>query len=167
MRRCRAPPDSGAPQRDAVLHCAPRTITWSKFRIYAVADSDLDNAEARPFPHIAGAMYQAVSSGITEPACQVNFEGFLAGPDIEWFMSHDEVHHITSGSAEIIACAPPLHREETPLIARAGPAYSLSRGVRVAWRVLGDGFFGHRCICLPDPDYPTPLAQSVKVGSLP
>ena len=144
-----------------------RTITWSRFRIYDVADSDLDNADARPFPHIAGALYKAVNCGIKEPACQINFEDFLPGPDIDWFMSHDEVHYVTSGSAEIIAYAPPLHKEETRVIARPGSVYLLPRGLRITWRVLGDEPFRHLCICFPDPDYPTPMARSVKEGRQP
>ena len=136
-------------------------ITWSKFRIYDVKDSDLDESPARAFPHVPGALYKAVNGGIKEPACQVNFEDFFPGPAIEWFMSHDEVHYVTSGEAEIVAFAPPLHKEETRVIARAGSVYLLPRGLRVTWRVLGEAPFRHLCICFPDPGYPTPLARSV------
>jgi hypothetical protein len=150
-RRSRAAAEGGSVQ----------PITWSKFRIYDVKDSDLDESPARAFPHVPGALYKAVNGGIKEPACQVNFEDFFPGPAIEWFMSHDEVHYVTSGEAEIVAFAPPLHKEETRVIARAGSVYLLPRGLRVTWRVLGEAPFRHVCICFPDPGYPTPLARSV------
>jgi hypothetical protein len=139
-----------------------RTISWSKFQIYDVEDADLDVAASRPFPHVTGALYKAVNCGIKEPACQINFEDFLPGPPIDWFMAHDEVHYVTLGEAEITAFAPPLHRDETTAVARAGSVYLLPRGLRVRWRVIGDAPFRHLCICFPDPGYPTPLADSVR-----
>ncbi len=58
-----------------------RTISWSKFQTYDVKDSDLDEAQARPFPHVPGARYKAVDGGIEEPARQIIFEDFFPGPD--------------------------------------------------------------------------------------
>lgn len=99
-------------------------ITWSKFRIYDVKDSDLDGSPARAFPHVPGALYKAVNGGIKEPACQVNFEDFLPGPAIDWFMSHDEVHYVTSGEAEIVAFARPSTRRRRASWRVQGPSIS-------------------------------------------
>ncbi len=138
-----------------------RPIAWSKFAIYDIDDADLDAAAARPFPFIPDSLYKAVNCGIKEPACQVNFEDFFAGPDIVWVMPHDEVHVVTMGEAEITVHLPPLMRETTTAIARTGSVYFLPRAARIVWRVRGSAPFRHLCICFPDPDYPTPLAGSV------
>jgi hypothetical protein len=139
-----------------------RTIAWSKFALYDVDDADLDGAATRSFPLIPDALYKAVNCGIKEPACQVNFEDFFKGPDIVWVMPHDEVHVVTKGRAEITVHLPPLMKEEQRALARPGSVYFLPRAARVVWRVLDDEPFRHLCICFPDPDYPTPLAASVK-----
>ena len=137
-------------------------IAWSRFRIYDMADSDLDSAAARPFPLIPDALYKAVNCGIKEPACQVNFEDFLPGADVVWTMPHDEVHVVTKGRAEITWHLPPLLKETGTVVAKPGSVYLLPRSARIVWRVLGEEPFRHLCICFPDPGYPTPLAASVK-----
>jgi hypothetical protein len=38
----------------------------------------------------------------------------------------------------------------------------MPRGCHVKWRVLGDKPFRHLCICIPNPGYPVPLADSVR-----
>ena len=76
-------------------------IKWSRFALYNVADSDLDGAADKTFPFIDGSRYRAVNTGISEPAAQINFEDFFPGTDIVWTLSHDEVHYVTKGRAEI------------------------------------------------------------------
>ena len=140
-------------------------IRWSKFAIYQIDDADLDEAQLRPFPLIQGALYKAVNCGIKQPACQINFEDFVKGPDIVWVMPHDEVHVVTKGTAEITYHLPPLMRETGTVTAKPGSVCFLPRASRIVWRVTSDEPFRHLCICFPDPDYPTPLAASVKAGT--
>ena len=136
-------------------------IKWSRFALYNVADSDLDTAPDKTFPFIDGSRYRAVNTGIDEPASQINFEDFYPGPDIVWTLSHDEVHYVTKGRAEITYHLPPLMKETGTVIAETGSVYLLPRGCRVVWRVLGDEPFRHMCICVPNPGYPSVPAPSV------
>jgi mannose-6-phosphate isomerase-like protein (cupin superfamily) len=141
---------------------AVTSIPHSKFRLYTVADSDLDAAPTYPFPFVADSKFKAVNCGIDEPAVQVNFEDFFPGPDIVWSMFHDEVQYVTSGRAEITFHLPPLMQESGKAIAGPGSIYLLPRGSRIVWRVLGDEPFRHLCICIPNPGYPIPVADSMQ-----
>ncbi len=137
-------------------------IAWSKFRLYKVKDSDLDDAPSRAFPMQPDVRYKAVNGGVSEPACQINFEDFFKGPDVLWTVPHDEVHYVTKGRAEITYHLPPLMRDGGKVVAEAGDVYLIPRGTHIVWRVLSDEPFRHLCICYPHPGYPTPLAASVK-----
>jgi mannose-6-phosphate isomerase-like protein (cupin superfamily) len=136
-------------------------IKWSRFALYNVEDSDLDTAADKVFPFIEGSRYRAVNTGINEPACQINFEDFYPGPDIVWTLSHDEIHYVTKGRAEITYHLPPLMKETGTVIAETGSVYLIPRGCRIVWRVLGDEPFRHLCICPPNPGYPSGPAPSV------
>jgi mannose-6-phosphate isomerase-like protein (cupin superfamily) len=138
-------------------------IPYSRFEIYKVVNNDLDSAPEFPFPFVAGSKFKAVNTGIDQPAVQVNFEDFYPGPDIVWSMFHDEVQYVTSGRAEITFHLPPLMQESGTVTAEAGSIYLLPRGARIVWRVLGDMPFRHLCICIPNPGYPIPVAESVSV----
>ena len=89
------------------------------------------------------------------------FEDFYPGPDIVWTLSHDEVHYVTKGRAEMTYHLPPLMKETGTVIAEAGSVYLLPRGCRVVWRVLGGEPFRHLCICIPNTNYPSRTAPSV------
>ena len=136
-------------------------IKWSGFGLYNVDDSDLDTAPDKTFPFIDGSRYRAVNTGISEPAAQINFEDFYPGPDIVWTLSHDEVHYVTKGRAEMTYHLPPLMKETGTVIAETGSVYLLPRGCRVVWRVLGEEPFRHLCICVPNPGYPSGPSPSV------
>ena len=141
------------------------SIPYSKFRMYTVNDRDLDDAPVYPFPFIPGSQFKAINTGIDEPAVQVNFEDWLPNtPEIVWSMFHDEVQYVTSGYAEITYHLPPLMQESGKVIAGPGSIYLLPRGSRIVWKVLGDQPFRHLCICLPNPGYPIPVANSVRGG---
>lgn len=141
---------------------AAAAIPYSRFRMYTVVDRDLDDAPACEFPFVPGSKFKAVNCGIDEPAVQVNFEDFLPGPDIVWSMFHDEVQYVVSGRAEITFHLPPLMQEHGKVVAGPGSIYLLPRGARIVWRVLGDEPFRHLCICIPNPGYPIPVAESVR-----
>jgi len=137
-------------------------IHWGKFKLYNPVDSDLDNAPDLEFPFAPGSVFRAVNTGIDEPGVQVNYEDFTKGQDIVWTLSHDEVQYVVSGRAEIEYHNPPLMLESGKVIAEPGSIYLLPRGCRVVWRVLSDEPFRHLCICVPNPSYPIPPADSVK-----
>jgi hypothetical protein len=143
-------------------HSSTSQIPYSKFRIYHVQDSDLDNAPTFQFPLVEGSLCKAVNVGIDEPAVQINFEDFLPGVDIPWFMFHDEIQYVTSGEAEITYHLPPMFKETGKVHAKPGSIYLLPRGARIVWRVLGDKPFRHLCLCIPNPGYPVEVAASVK-----
>ncbi|MFL2770637.1 MAG: cupin domain-containing protein [Rhodospirillaceae bacterium] len=136
-------------------------ITWSKFKIYTPADSDLDDAPDLEFPFHPGSKFRAVNTGIDEPTTQVNYEDFYKGMDIAWSMPHDEVQVVVSGRAEIEYHLPPLMLESGKAIAEPGSVYLLPQGARIVWRVLSDEPFRHLCICYPNPGYPIPKATSI------
>ena len=138
-------------------------IKWSGFGLYNVDDSDLDTAPDKTFPFIDGSRYRAVNTGINEPSTQINFEDFYPGPDIVWTLSHDEIHYVTKGRAEMTYHLPPLMKETGTVVAQAGSGPICCRaGVGVVWRVLGDEPFRHLCICVPNPGYPSGPAPSVR-----
>ena len=139
-------------------------MTYSNFGYYKPQDSDLDHAEKWAFPFIEGSQFRAINVGIDEPACQINCEDWLPGPDIWWSMNHDEVHVVTKGRAEVEYWLAPLMQENKMVIAEVGDVYYLPRGARIRWRVLGDEPFRHLCICYPNPGYPVPKAKSVGGG---
>ena len=111
-----------------------------------------------------GSAFRAINIGIDEPACQINWEDWLPGPDIWWSMNHDEVHVVTKGRAEVEYWQAPLLQEHGLVIAEVGDVYYLPRGARIRWRVLGDEPFRHLCICYPNPGYPIPVAASLGGG---
>lgn len=139
-------------------------ITWGKFAIYNAVDADLDTAPDLEFPFAPGSRFRAVNTGINEPGCQINYEDFVAGPDIVWTLAHDEVQYVVSGRCEIEYHLPPLMLETGRVVAGPGSIYYLPRGCRVVWRVLGDAPFRHLCITYPNPGYPIPVAASVARG---
>lgn len=136
-------------------------IRWSKFKMYKVDDTDLDNAPDLEFPFHPGSRFRAVNTGIDEPTTQINFEDFVKGQAITWSMPHDEVQYVVSGRAEITYYLPPLMQESGKVIAEPGCVYLLPQGARITWDVLGDEPFRHLCICWPNPSYPIPVADSV------
>ncbi len=136
-------------------------IAWGRFGHYACQDADLDGAPELEFPFTPGSRFRAVNTGVDEPACQINYEDFLKGPDIVWTLAHDEVQYVVSGEAEVSYHLPPLMLESGKVVARTGSVYYLPRGCRVVWRVLSDAPFRHLCITYPNPGYPIPVAASV------
>tara|TARA_Y100000590_G_scaffold226356_1_gene255738 strand:+ start:2592 stop:3014 length:423 start_codon:yes stop_codon:yes gene_type:complete len=137
-------------------------INWSKFAIYHTDDKDLDCSENKIFPFIEESKYRAINTGINEPTVQINFEDFYKGPDIIWTLSHDEVHYLTKGKAEIICYLPPLMKEKKEAIAKTGSIYLLPRGCRVVWKIIGEEPFRHFCICFPNPGYPSKKGKSIE-----
>ncbi|MEL7030214.1 MAG: hypothetical protein AAGL49_13650, partial [Pseudomonadota bacterium] len=106
-------------------------IPWSKFKIYSVADSDLDEAPDLEFPFHPGSRFRAVNTGIDEPCTQINYEDFYKGQAITWSMPHDEVQYVVSGRAEITYFLPPLMQESGKAIAEPGSVYILPQGARI------------------------------------
>ncbi|RRN66040.1 cupin domain-containing protein [Caulobacter sp. 602-1] len=143
-------------------YTASSAIAYSRFRMYQVDESDLEKAPLFSFPMLEGVMNKAINVGIDEPATQVNFEEFLPGHDISWAMFHDELHYVTSGECEVTYHLAPMMTISGTVIARPGCIYLLPRGAHIKWKVLGDKPFRHLCICIPNPGYPVPLADSVR-----
>lgn len=167
VREAAAAGAQGGPPRavpDPAMSGGHNAIPYSRFRIYTFENKDLDSAASFPFPFIAGSRFKAVNTGIDEPAVQVNFEDFYPGPDIVWSMFHDEVQYVTSGRAEITFHLPPLMQATGKVTAGPGSIYLLPRGARIVWRVLGDQPFRHLCVCIPNPGYPIPIANSARTG---
>ena len=137
------------------------SITWSNFGIYHINDDDLDFAKDKIFPFVPNSKYRAVNTGINEPSTQINFEDFYPGADIIWTLTHDEVHYVTKGEAEITCYLPPLMKKNKRAIAKKGSIYLLPRGCRVVWKITSEDPFRHLCICFPNPGYPSQKAPSV------
>lgn len=149
-------------QANTLGYTTSSAIAYSRFRMYQVNDSDLDNAPLFQFPMLEGVMNKAINTGIDEPAVQVNFEDFLPGHDVSWPMFHDELHYVVSGEAEVTYHLAPMMTISGLVIAKAGCIYLLPRGAHIKWRVLGDKPFRHLCICIPNPGYPVALAESIR-----
>jgi hypothetical protein len=134
-------------------------LVYSKFRLWAIDDADLDAAPFSPFPFVDGARSRMINSGIDEPACLVVFEDFVPGPDLLWTVWQDQIDVVLSGRAEITYWEPPDQSDAKTVIASAPCMYLIPRGTRISWRVLDNAPFRHVSIDFPNPGFGVPEAS--------
>jgi hypothetical protein len=137
-------------------------ITYSKFRMYKIENSDLDSITPGPFPFCEGAVSRMVGVGIDEPACQVVLEDYFPGPPYVWTVWQDQIDVVLSGKAKITYYEPPDQNIQRTVIAEAGCLYLIPRGTKIIWNILGEEPFRHLSIDFPNPGFSSELASSVK-----
>jgi hypothetical protein len=137
-------------------------LMYSRFRLWDIIPADLDTEPYGPFPFGDGAVSRAVGTGIDEPACQIVYEDFVAGPPYQWTVWQDQIDVVTDGRAEITYWEPPDQATPTTIVAQAPCVYLLPRGTRVVWKVVSDGPFRHFSIDFPNPGFSVPLPARLR-----
>lgn len=77
------------------------------------------------------------------------YESFPPGATVNWAFWHDEVHVATSGEVEASYTLGPNHRKVVTKTFRAGDAYVIPDGARVAFKVVSDEPYRHVCVIMP------------------
>ena len=75
-------------------------------------------------------------------------ESFAPRSTVNWSFWHDEVHHVTRGTATATYTLPPNHRKQVTKTFRAGDAYLIPNGTRVRFEI-GDEPYVHFCVIMP------------------
>ena len=136
-----------------------RPLSYSKFQLYRIEPSDVENAPLNPYPFSQDATFRIVSV-INQPATQVVFEDWFKGQVYQWHAWTDGVHVVLQGKAEITLWHPPDLEQTTVAIVEAPCVYLLPFATRAQWRVLSDEPFRKLAIDFPNPGFGS-IAQPV------
>lgn len=134
---------------------------YSKFKVHKIRPEDMETAALLDLPFNPGVQIKGYKTEIDEPAAQVIVEDFLPGSEFSWQFMHDELQYAISGAIDIEVFLPPLFAESVKKRLDAGCVYLLPAGARMHVSVVGDEPYRHICICVPNPGYPFPEAESM------
>ncbi|MEL7027794.1 MAG: hypothetical protein AAGL49_00975 [Pseudomonadota bacterium] len=134
---------------------------YSRFQVHRIKASDMEAAPLLELPFNPGVTLKGYKTEIDEPAAQVIVEDFLPGTEFSWTFVHDELQYALSGKIDIEVFLPPLYGESVKTTLDEGCIYLFPAGTRMHVKVLGDEPYRHICICVPNPGYPFPPAESM------
>ena len=134
---------------------------YSRFQVHKIRPEDMASAALLGLPFNDGVQIRGYNTEINEPAAQVVVEDFLPGSEFSWTFVHDELQYGLSGAIDIEVFLPPLYSETVKTRLDEGCVYLFPAGARMHVKVLGDEPYRHICICVPNPGYPFPDAESM------
>ena len=137
-------------------------VNYSKFCYYKIEADDLDSQEPEEVEFLGGALQRMCGVGIDEPPCQLVYEDFFPGFEYKWTTWVDQLDFVTDGKAEITYYQPPSLEEKHTITVEAPCIYLIPRGTPIVWKILGDEVFRHISVDIPNPLFPTELAESLK-----